>query len=104
MPDNVRRRRGPKSFASQLRRKPEPSPEPEPDIQPLAITPLGRHEHVEKYFDVSANTIDRWIREEGLPVIRLGGTVRFDLAEVRAWALRRQLQQTKSEGKAEETA
>jgi hypothetical protein len=101
MPDNGQRRRGPRSLASRIKRKPDSHrvPEPEPEIQPL-----GLHEHVEKFFRASPNTVDKWIKNEGLPCIRIGGLVRFDMQSVRSWALRRQLQTNKSEEKAEETA
>jgi excisionase family DNA binding protein len=89
-------------LASRIKRKPDShcNSEPEPEIQPIALPPLGRHKHVEKFLDVSENKVNQLIREEGLPVIRLGGTVRFDMEAVRAWALRRQLQTTKSEERA----
>ena len=64
----------------------------EPEIQALRFQPLARHKHVEQFLGVSPNTVDRLIREEGLPCIRLGpGALRFDLDAVRGWALRRQL-------------
>jgi len=88
------------SLASRLNEtKPRPRvAEPEPNVQPISIQPLGRHKHVQQFLGVSANTVDKFIREEGLPVIRLGGTVRFDLEAVRAWALRRQIQKVRTEG------
>jgi excisionase family DNA binding protein len=85
---------GPRSLASKIQ-KPKTTHltrhVAEPEIQPCSFQPLGRHKHVEQLLDVSPNTVDRLIKEEGLPVIRLGGTLRFDLEAVRAWALRRQL-------------
>ena len=36
------------------------------------------------YLGISNNTLDRWIRK-GLPVIRIGKTVRFDKAEINHW-------------------
>src|SRR5262252_6027662 len=83
------RKPGPRSLASRITRKPN-SPRnsaPEAEIQ---LEPLVRHKHVEKILDVSPNTVDRLIREEGLPVVRLGGSVRFDLSAVRAWIARKQ--------------
>jgi hypothetical protein len=56
----------------------------EPEIQTLIFQPLAGHKHVEK-FDVSANTVDRLIRDEGLPVIRLGGTVRVCAGAALGW-------------------
>lgn len=37
-----------------------------------------------KYLGISNNTLDSWIRK-GLPVIRIGKTVRFDKAEINRW-------------------
>ena len=98
-----RRTPGPRSLASRIQesksRQSQPEHKPqEPEIAPLTFQPFGRHKHIEKLLDVSPNTVDRLIREEGLPVIRLGGTVRFDLEAVRTWALRRQLQQVEPKG------
>ncbi|MDU6605901.1 MAG: helix-turn-helix domain-containing protein [Streptococcus salivarius] len=36
------------------------------------------------YLGISNNTLDSWIRK-GLPVIRIGKTVRFDKAEINHW-------------------
>ena len=36
------------------------------------------------YLGLSNNTLDSWIRK-GLPVIRIGKTVRFDKAEINHW-------------------
>jgi len=97
MRDKAFRGPGRRSFASRLQRSKTlgvlQEEAREPEIRPLSFQPFGRHEHVEKLLDVSPNTVDRLIRDEGLPVIRLGGVVRFDLEAVRAWALQRQLQQ-----------
>src|SRR5438128_101843 len=95
------RRNGHRSLASSIEEstaaKSKHKPQ-EPEIQSLGFQPLARHKHVEQFLDVSANTVDRLIREEGLPCIRLGpGAIRFDLEAVRAWALRRQLQPMKVE-------
>lgn len=37
-----------------------------------------------EYLGISNNTLDSWIRK-GLPVIRIGKTVRFDKAEINRW-------------------
>lgn len=37
-----------------------------------------------KYLGISNNTLDSWI-QKGLPVIRIGKTVRFDKAEINRW-------------------
>lgn len=37
-----------------------------------------------KYLGISNNTLDSWIRK-GLPVIRIGKTVRFDKSEISRW-------------------
>lgn len=36
------------------------------------------------YLGISNNTLDSWIRK-GLPVIRIGKTVRFDKSEISRW-------------------
>lgn len=92
-----RRTPGPRSLASRLRESKSATArsKPEPEIQTLTIQPFGRHVHVEKLLDVSPNTVDKLIKEAGLPVIKIGGLVRFDLEAVRAWAVRRQIQEAK---------
>jgi predicted DNA-binding transcriptional regulator AlpA len=102
------RRTGPRSLASRIaeamatsKQKSEPE---EPRIEALRFQPLARHKHVEQFLGVSANTVDRLIREEGLPCIRLGpGALRFDLETVRGWALGRQLQPIKVEEEGSQT-
>ena len=37
-----------------------------------------------KYLGISNNTLDEWIKK-GLPVIRIGKTVRFNKTEVNRW-------------------
>ena len=44
---------------------------------------LDRQELAEE-FKVHINTIDKW-RKMGMPCIKVGGFVRFDLEEVIAW-------------------
>lgn len=36
------------------------------------------------YLGISNNTLDSWI-QKGLPIIRVGKTVRFDKAEIKRW-------------------
>ena len=36
------------------------------------------------YLGISNNTLDSWIRK-GLPVVRIGKTVRFDKTEIHRW-------------------
>lgn len=48
---------------------------------------LGREE-IARYLDVSVPTIDRWCKQGVIPVIRLGGRVKFERAQV-CEALRR---------------
>lgn len=36
------------------------------------------------YLGISNNTLDSWIRK-GLPVVRIGKTVRFDKTEINRW-------------------
>jgi len=42
-------------------------------------------EEMMKKFMVSKTTIFTWIRKNGLPSIKLGGTLRFDPREVEEW-------------------
>ncbi|MBS8085657.1 helix-turn-helix domain-containing protein [Streptococcus suis] len=44
---------------------------------------LNKHQTC-KYLGISNNTLDSWIRK-GLPVIRIGKTVRFDKDEISRW-------------------
>lgn len=37
-----------------------------------------------KYLGISNNTLDSWIHK-GLPIIRIGKTVRFDKTEINSW-------------------
>lgn len=37
-----------------------------------------------KYLGISNNTLDSWI-QKGLPIIRIGKTVRFDKTEINRW-------------------
>lgn len=37
-----------------------------------------------KYLGISNNTLDSWI-QKGLPVIRIGKSVRFDKTEINSW-------------------
>jgi phage terminase Nu1 subunit (DNA packaging protein) len=47
--------------------------------------PLLKQAELEKYYDVSDWTVNKWVRE-GCPVERLrSGHRRFDLAAVKAW-------------------
>ena len=39
--------------------------------------------------DVSVGTIDRYCKEEGLPFIKMGRTVRFDREDVGEWVEKR---------------
>lgn len=41
-------------------------------------------EELAKEFKVHVNTIDKW-RKNGMPEIKIGSTVRFDLQDVLAW-------------------
>lgn len=36
------------------------------------------------YLGISNNTLDSWI-QKGLPIIRIGKTVRFDTTEIKRW-------------------
>lgn len=46
-------------------------------------------EQVAEIFQVSVRTIYRWIDFDGCPVMRPGGSLRFDLEAVRDWATAR---------------
>lgn len=48
------------------------------------ISPFLNKKQACKYLGISNNTLDSWIRK-GLPVIRIGKTVRFDKAEINRW-------------------
>ena len=41
------------------------------------------------WLEVSVGTIDRYCREEGLPFIKMGRTVRFDPTDVGGWVDKR---------------
>lgn len=45
-------------------------------------------EDVAKHFDVSERTVWRWLKTTDIPHRRIGGTVRFNIAEVDAWSAR----------------
>jgi len=102
------RRTGPRSLASRIeestaasKQKPDAQ---EPEIQMLRFQPLARHKHVEQFLGLSANTVDRLIREGGLRCIRLGpGALGFDLEAVSDWALRRRLQALKIQEEEQQT-
>ncbi len=40
---------------------------------------------ISQVFNVSTATIYKWMREEKLPHVRIGGTYRFDLVQIRLW-------------------
>ena len=50
-------------------------------VAPLALT----REELAKALRVSTRTLHDWIRKHGLPVVKIGGTTRFDPEAVRAW-------------------
>lgn len=41
---------------------------------------------VAAHFDVSERTVRRWLAEKNIPHRRIGGVIRFNLAEVDEWA------------------
>ncbi|WP_029185824.1 helix-turn-helix transcriptional regulator [Streptococcus suis] len=47
-------------------------------------SPFLNKQQAYEYLGISNNTLDSWIRK-GLPVIRIGKTVRFDKAEINRW-------------------
>lgn len=52
----------------------------------MALTQLVRATRVQQLLDVSAWTLNRWIRDADFPVVRIVGVGRrFDLAEVQKW-------------------
>lgn len=40
---------------------------------------------VQEYLAISDNTMQRWIAERGMPVHRVGRTLRFKFSEIDAW-------------------
>lgn len=48
------------------------------------ISPFLNKQQTCDYLGISNNTLDSWIRK-GLPVIRIGKTVRFDKTEINRW-------------------
>lgn len=48
------------------------------------ISPFLNKQQACDYLGISNNTLDSWIRK-GLPVIRIGKTVRFDKTEINRW-------------------
>jgi excisionase family DNA binding protein len=59
-----------------------------PEIQPILMTV----EQTAKYLNISRSATYRLINEQGLPVYRLGGSVRTRKEDIETW-----LQQQKSE-------
>lgn len=47
---------------------------------------LGTSDQVALMFQVHRKTVERWRRKAGLPFVRVGGVVRFDLDAVLRWA------------------
>lgn len=45
-------------------------------------------EDVAKHFGVSERTVWRWLKSTDIPHRRVGATVRFNVAQVDAWAAR----------------
>ncbi|KKL21952.1 hypothetical protein LCGC14_2440330 [marine sediment metagenome] len=41
---------------------------------------------VSRFFRVSTSTVRKWIRAGDIPHTKIGGVIRFNLAEVMAWA------------------
>ena len=51
---------------------------------------MGDAAAVQEWFGISRTTLYRWARQyEDFPVIRLGGIVRYDFAELKDWLNRR---------------
>jgi predicted site-specific integrase-resolvase len=52
----------------------------------MALNQLVRSSRIQLMLDVSAWTLNRWIREEGFPVIHIEGAGRrFDPVKVQEW-------------------
>lgn len=47
---------------------------------------LAHTKEIAAMFGVHAKTIERWRRLDGLPCLRIRGTVRYDLSDVLRWA------------------
>jgi excisionase family DNA binding protein len=45
-------------------------------------------EDLARHFGVSVRTVSRWVEGTDIPHRRIGGTLRFNLAEVDGWAAR----------------
>ena len=50
-----------------------------------------------EYLAISDNTLHRWISQRGMPVHRVGRTLRFKFSEIDAWILSRQAAPNASE-------
>ncbi len=50
---------------------------------------LGTADQVALLFQVHRKTVERWRREAGLPFVRAGGVIRYDLRAVLEWAAAR---------------
>lgn len=48
------------------------------------ISPFLNKQQACEYLAITNNTLDKWI-EKGLPVIRIGKTVRFNKIEINRW-------------------
>ena len=47
---------------------------------------LARTADIARMFSVHAKTVERWRKLDGLPCLRIRGTVRYDLSDVLRWA------------------
>jgi excisionase family DNA binding protein len=50
-----------------------------------ALEPWVTSEEICKYLRISANTLTRWIADRGMPVHRVGRSLRFKVAEIDEW-------------------
>lgn len=47
---------------------------------------LATGEEIAQYLRVHLKTVERWRRTLGLPCLRIGGRIRYDLGDVTRWA------------------
>lgn len=47
---------------------------------------MARTQDIAELFSVHPKTVERWRKLDGLPCLRIRGTVRYDLSDVLRWA------------------
>ena len=46
---------------------------------------MATRQELQEYFQVSYTTLRNWESQHGLPYYKIGGKVRYDWSEVKAW-------------------